>query len=171
MLWDKGVGEFVEAARIVRRAHPDVVFQLLGPVGVNNRTAIPAETLAQWSDEGIVEYLGESDDVRPAMRLADCIVLPSYREGLPRTLLEGSAMGKPLIATDVPGCRDVVIDGETGFLCDVRSAEALAKAMQRMLELSPEQRLEMGRRGRSHIERNFGEALVVAKYLDALGRP
>jgi len=170
LLWDKGVAEFVEAARIVRRAHPDVLFQLMGPVGVNNRTAIPAQTLARWSDEGFVELLGESDDVRPAIRQADCIVLPSYREGLPRTLLEGSAMGKPLIATDVPGCRDVVIAGETGFLCDVRSAEALAKAMQGMLGLSSEERNEMGRRGRSHIERNFGEALVVAKYLDSLGR-
>ena len=171
LLWDKGVGEFVAAARIVRGTHPNVAFQLLGPVGVDNKTAIPAETLAQWIEEGVIEYLGQSEDVRPALRLADCVVLPSYREGLPRTLLEGSAMGKPLIATDVPGCRDVVIDGETGLLCDARSAEALAEAMKRMLKLPPQQRSEMGRRGRAHIEANYGEGLVVAKYLEALGRP
>ena len=169
LLWDKGVGEFVEAARIVRQHHPDVMFQLLGPSEVENRTAIPAATLQEWADEGIVELLGEIDDVRPAIAASDCVVLPSYREGLPRTLLEGSAMGKPLVATDVPGCRDVVLDGETGFLCEVRSAESLAKAMRRMLELPPKQRLEMGRRGRSNVELNFGEPLVVAKYVEALG--
>ena len=86
-------------------------------------------------------------------------------------MLEGSAMGKPLIATDVPGCRDAIVEGETGFLCGARSGQALAKAMQRMLALTSDQRLEMGMRGRSNVERKFSEALVVAKYLDALGRP
>ena len=170
LLWDNGVGEFVEAARIVRQTHPDVTFQLLGPSGVDNRTAVPAETVTQWQDEGIVEYLGECNDVRPYVGSAHCVVLPSYREGLPRTLLEGSAMGKPLIATAVPGCREVVVEGETGFLCEARSAKALAKAMLKMLELPAGKRLEMGRSGRLHVERSFSEALVVRKYCDALGR-
>ena len=171
LLWDKGLGEYVAAARSLRRAHPDVAFQILGPSGVDNRTAVPSATLEQWRAEGIVDYLGESDDVRPALAQADCVVLPSYREGLPRTLLEGSAMGKPLIATDVPGCRDVVVDGETGFLCEARSAEALAQAMQRMLQLPSDQRQRMGEAGRSQVERNYSEGLVLAKYLEALGRP
>lgn len=169
MLWDKGVGEFVEAARVVRQAYPDVRFQLLGPIGSINRTAVPGPQIERWRSEGIVEYLGESDDVRGAMEQADCIVLPSYREGLPRALLEGSAMGKPLIATDVPGCRDVIIDGETGYLCAVRSADSLAAAMVKMLETPTAARLEMGRRGRRKIEEEFCETRVVAKYLEALG--
>ena len=171
LLWDKGVGEYVEAARLVRRRHPDVTFQLLGPVGVDNRTAVPAAALERWCSEEIIAYLGETDDVRPALGAADCVVLPSYREGLPRTLLEGSAMGKPLIATDVPGCRDVVRDGETGYLCEARSAEALAQAMERMLNLSAAERHRMGENGRSRVEGKYSEALVVAKYLEALGRP
>lgn len=169
LLWDKGVAEYVEAARLVSRSHPEVRFQILGPAGVNNRTAVPSSFLERWRAETAIEYLGESDDVRMAMEQADCIVLPSYREGLPRALLEGSAMGKPLIATDVPGCRDVVVDGETGYLCEVRSANSLAAAMLKMLELPAAERLAMGRRGRRKVEQEFCESLVIAKYLDALG--
>ena len=169
LLWDKGVAEYVEAARIVRALHPDVRCQILGPVGVNNRTAVPSADLERWRAENVIEYLGESDDVRIAMEQADCIVLPSYREGLSRALLEGSAMGKPLIASDVPGCRDVVVDGETGYLCEVRSAKALAAAMLKMLAAAPAERRKMGERGRRKVEQEFCETRVVAKYLDALG--
>lgn len=169
LLWDKGVAEYVEAARLVRRSCPDVCFQILGPVGANNRTAVPSAALERWRDEKIIEYLGESDDVRIAMEQADCIVLPSYREGLPRALLEGSAMGKPVIATDVPGCRDVVVQGKTGYLCDARSADSLAAAMMEMLGASPEDRSAMGARGRRKVEEEFCESRVIAKYLEALG--
>ncbi len=169
LLWDKGVAEYVEAARIVRRSHPDVRFQLLGPAGANNRTAVPPAMLERWRAEQAVEYLGHTDDVRPAIEQADCIVLPSYREGLPRALLEGSAMGKPLIATDVPGCRDVVVESETGYLCAERSADSLAQAMLKMLRTSPSERLAMGQRGRRRVEREFCQSRVIAKYLDALG--
>ncbi len=169
LLWDKGVAEYVEAARIVRATHPGVRFQILGPVGVNNRTAVPSASLERWRAENLIEYLGESDDVRIAVNQADCIVLPSYREGLPRSLLEGAAMGKPLIATDVPGCRDAVADGETGYLCEVRSADSLAAAMRKMLEMPAEARRKMGERGRRKVEEEFCESRVIAKYLDALG--
>lgn len=168
LLWDKGVREYVEAARIVRNHYPDARFQLLGAVGADNRTAVPAGEVERWKAEGVVDHLGESDDVREAMGSADCIVLPSYREGLPRSLLEGSAMGKPLIATDVAGCRDVCVDGETGWLCEVRSAESLAGTMMKMLRASAEERAEMGLRARKHVERNFCESRVIAKYLGAL---
>ncbi|HET7816320.1 MAG TPA: glycosyltransferase family 4 protein [Sphingomicrobium sp.] len=169
LLWDKGVGEYVEAARIVRRSYPQARFQLLGPAGANNRTAIPSAVLDRWQDEEIIDYLGESDDVRTAMEQADCVVLPSYREGLPRALLEGSAMGKPLIATDVPGCRDVVVDGNTGYLCKERSADSLAAAMVKMIETPASERLSMGALGRRKIEQEFCETRVIAKYLEALG--
>ncbi|MBA3512352.1 MAG: glycosyltransferase family 4 protein [Sphingomonas sp.] len=169
LLWDKGVAEYVEAARIVRRSHPDVRFQMLGSIAANNRTAVPPSALERWRDEGIIDYLGKSDDVRTAIEQADCIVLPSYREGLPRALLEGSAMGKPLIATDVPGCRDVVVDGNTGYLCAERSADSLAAAMLKMIETPAVERLRMGELGRHKIEQEFCETRVISKYLEALG--
>ena len=168
LLWDKGVGEYVEAARLVRKAHSDVVFQLLGPVGVVNRTAVPTEELQRWQAEGIIDYLGAADDVRAAIEQADCIVLPSYREGLPKSLLEGSAMGKPLIATDVPGCRDVIVDGETGFLCQARSPRSLGQAMLRMVELPEADRLAMGASGRRKVEQEYCESRVISKYLEAI---
>ena len=168
LLWDKGVGEYVEAARIVRGKHPGARFQMLGRLGADNRTAVPSSLVERWLAEGIIEYLGESDDVRTAMEQADCVVLPSYREGLPRSLLEGSAMGKPLIATDVPGCRDVVVEGSTGYLCAVRSADSLAAAMMKMIETPATERLRMGELGRRKIEQEFCETRVIAKYLEAL---
>jgi len=169
LLWDKGVAEYVEAARLVRRDHPDVVFQMLGQLGAINRTAVPSRELARWRAEGIIDYLGECDDVRGAVSQADCVVLPSYREGLPRALLEGSAMGKPLIATDVPGCRDVVMDGETGYLCDVRSPASLAGAMSKILEGSAGERSAMGAKGRRKVELEYCESRVINKYLAVLG--
>ena len=171
LLWDKGVGEYVEAARLVRLRHPAATFQILGQLGAINRTAVPSGELERWRAEGIIDYLGEADDVRGAMSQADCIVLPSYREGLPRALLEGSAIGKPLIATDVPGCRDVVADGETGYLCAVRSAQSLADAMVKILEASEAERSTMGARGREKVELEYCQSRVIAKYLAVVGRP
>ena len=103
LLWQKGLGEYAEAARLVRREVPDARFRLLGFLDAPNRSAVPAEDVQAWQADGLIDYLGDADDVRPHVEAADAIVLPSYREGLPRALLEGAAMGKPLIATDVPG--------------------------------------------------------------------
>jgi glycosyltransferase involved in cell wall biosynthesis len=168
LLWDKGVAEYVAAARLVRRTYPGAVFQMLGQLGANNRTAVPSAELERWQAEGIIDYLGESEDVREAISLADCIVLPSYREGLPRALLEGSAMGKPLIATNVPGCREVVVDGHTGYLCEVRSAPSLADTMLKVLVASELERSGMGAAGRAKVELEFCQSLVIAKYLAAV---
>lgn len=168
LLRDKGLVEYAEAARLLRPAHPDVEFAVLGFAGSDNRSAVPMREVARWQHEGIVTYLGESDDVRPHLESADCIVLPSYREGLPRALLEASAMARPMIATDVPGCRDVVTDGENGLLCQVRSAASLAKAMEAMLARSPGDRLAMGKAARRKVERDFDQARVVEAYVEAL---
>lgn len=168
MLWDKGIGEFVEAARQVRAHYPQAVFRLLGPVGVANRTAIGRETLDAWVDEGTVEYAGETDDVRPFLREATCVVLPSYREGTPRTLLEAASMGRPIITTDAVGCREVVDDGVSGYLCQVKEADDLARQMIRFLEMSPEERAGMGLAGRAKIEREFDENIVIERYLGAV---
>lgn len=165
MLWDKGIGEYVEAARMVRRDHPDVRFGLLGGLGVENRTAIPGETVQDWVREGVVEYHPAVPDVREAMTEADVIVLPSYREGTSRVLLEASALARPMITTDVPGCRDVVEDGVAGLLCQVKDAESLADAMRRMIALTPAERQAMGRAARSRVERDYDERRVIDIYL------
>lgn len=170
LLKDKGVEEYVEAARRVRARHPGARFQLLGPAGADNRTAIGPDRVRAWVEEGAVEYLGETADVRPFLAAATCVVLPSYREGAPRALIEAAAAARPLIATDVPGCRSVLEDGRTGFLCAPRSAEALEAAILRFLALSPSAQTAMGNAGRAKMEREFDEALVVAAYREAVAR-
>jgi len=169
MLWDKGVGEFVEAARLIQKRWPDVECCLLGFVDVKNPTAIPLSQIDVWVAEGSVLYLGVSDDVRREIVEADCIVLPSYyREGTPRTLLEGAALGRPLITTDAVGCRDVVDDGKNGFLCKLRDAADLAEKMEHMLALSHEERSAMVLYGRRKMEREFDEQIVIERYLEAI---
>lgn len=168
MLWDKGIGEFVEAAKTVKLKYPNTRFQLLGPLGVQNRTSIKSTEMEAWENEGIIEYLGETDDVTGYIEKACCVVLPSYREGTSRVLLEAAAMGRPLIATDVPGCREIIDDGVTGLLCDPRDYVALAQKMEVLLELSYETRREMGVKGREKVENGFREEIVCDLYIDAL---
>ena len=168
MLWDKGVGEFVEAAKLIRARWPQVECCLLGFLDVQNPGAISREQMNVLVAQGVI-YLGASDDVRIEVEAADCIVLPSYyREGTPRTLLEAAAMGRPIITTDSVGCREVVDDGKNGYLCKPRDATDLADKMDRMLNLSPEQRQQMSLYGRHKMEREFDEEIVIRKYLDAI---
>jgi glycosyltransferase involved in cell wall biosynthesis len=168
LLRDKGVNEFIEAARLVRARLPDARFQLLGPVDEGNRTAIIRRQLDAWVGEGIVEYLGTTDDVRPFVAASSAVVLPSYREGLPRSLLEAAAMARPLIAADAPGCRDVVEDGVNGYLCAVRDSASLADAMRRFDGLPLERRIAMGEAARRKVQERFSEGRVVDTYLEVL---
>lgn len=168
LLWDKGVREYVEAARLIRAEAPHARFQMLGFLDVANRTAVPRSDVEAWVAEGLIDYLGTADDVRPAIAAADSIVLPSYREGLPRVLLEGGAMGKPLIATDVPGCRHVVLDGVNGYLAQVRNTESLAAAMLKLLRLPAADRDQLGAAARAKVQREFGEEIIVERYLTAI---
>lgn len=170
MLWDKGVGEYVEAARIVHQQHPNAVFQLLGACGVANPSVIERSQIAQWEAEGLVEYLGTTPDVRSIIANADCVVLPSYREGIPRTMIESAAMAKLLIVTDAPGCRDVVLPGQTGYLCPVKDATALAACCEQIIVMSPEARAEMGAAGRRFMADTFDEKLVIEQYLNTLNK-
>jgi glycosyltransferase involved in cell wall biosynthesis len=171
LLWDKGVGEFVEAARQVRAAVPGTQFHLLGFVDAPAPAAVPESTLREWAAEGVIEYLGASDDVRPHLSAADCVVLPSvYREGVPRSLLEAAAMGKPLITTDSIGCRDTVEDGVNGLLCVGRDAADLSRKMMQFLALSAPERELMGQRGRERMELRFDEAIIIKAYRERLAR-
>ncbi|GAB7522567.1 glycosyltransferase family 4 protein [Paraburkholderia sp. 2C] len=168
LLWDKGIGEYVEAARTLRARFPQARFQLLGPLNVENPSAISRADVDAWQREGVVEYLGEAHDVRPVIAAADCVVLPSYREGVPRTLLEAAAMERPIVATDVPGCREVVEHGVNGLLCEVRNVESLADALARMLEMTETERRAMAQRGRQKVANEFDERLVIERYKDLL---
>jgi glycosyltransferase involved in cell wall biosynthesis len=165
---DKGFGEYVEAARTLRRRMPDARFQLLGGPDPGNPTSVTASEFQSWVDEGLIEHLGEEPDVRPAIRNATAVVLPSYREGMSRALLEGAAMGKPLVGTDVAGCRELIEDGVTGALCRPRDAASLADAMERVGRLPPGAMAELGRAARKKVEREFGEQVVIDAYLEAL---
>ena len=169
MLWDKGVGEYIEAARIIKQKYKNVEFQLLGPIGVDNPQAISKEQIDKWVSEGIVNYLGVSDNVKEYIAKADCIVLPSfYREGVPRTLLEAASMQKPIITTNSVGCKEVVDDGINGYLCEVRNTKDLANKMEKMLNLSEEDRIKMGKAGRKKIIEKFDEKIVIDKYLKTI---
>ncbi|MES2221513.1 MAG: glycosyltransferase family 4 protein [Acidobacteriota bacterium] len=168
LLWEKGIREYVEAARIMKENNQDVEFYLLGFLDVANRAAIPRSQVEHWEAEGLITYAGSADDVIPFIVEADCVVLPSYREGAPRALLEAASMAKPIITTDVPGCRDVVDDGVTGFLAQVRDPVDLARKMESMLALPEEERLWMGQRGREKMQQEFDEQIVIQQYLAAI---
>ena len=168
LLRDKGVVEFVDAARAIRAQHPAARFQLLGALGPQNRTAIDPPMVEAWVEQGVVEYLGSTDDVRPYIAAASCVVLPSYREGAPRTLIEAAAMARPVIATDVPGCRAVMEEGISGFLCQVRNAGSLADAFRRFIALPVAARAAMGAAGRAKMSREFDQALVIQAYREAI---
>lgn len=166
MIEDKGALEFIHAAGIVRQSVP-AKFRMLGALQ-DDPKAIAIGAVEPLLAENEIEILEPVEDVRPLIAQADCVVLPSYREGLPRVLLEASAMGKPSVSTNVPGCRRVVDHGVTGFLCEARSAESLAEAMTSIARLTPGERAIMGNEARQKAEREFREELVVEAYLDAL---
>lgn len=170
MLYDKGIGHYVESARALKAKYDDgVEFQLLGFVGVNNPSAVTEDEMQAWVDDGIVNYLGVSDCVEQDIAKVDCMVLPSfYREGVPKSLLEAGAMGKPIVTTDNVGCRETVDDGVNGYLCELRSTESLTEKLELIISKTHEERLEMGRQSRLKIEREFDEKIVIQKYLDAI---
>jgi glycosyltransferase involved in cell wall biosynthesis len=169
MLWDKGVGEYVEAARLLKQRGIQAECCLLGFLDVLNPAAISRKQMDDWVAEGVVRYLGMSDNVREEIEQADCVVLPSfYREGTPRALLEAAAMARPIVTTDSVGCRDVVDDGVNGFLCKPKDATDLANKMGHIVSMEPAEREAMGLRGREKVERQFDEEIVISKYLEAI---
>jgi glycosyltransferase involved in cell wall biosynthesis len=171
MLFDKGIREYVEAARLIKARFPNVEFNLLGFLDVKNPAAISRSQMNEWVNEGVVNYIGTSDEVCLYIAKADCVVLPSfYREGVPRSLLEAAAVGRPIITTNSIGCKEVVDHGVNGFLCKPKDAVDLAKKMEQMLLMSDAQRCEMGLKGREKMEREFNEKIVIKKYLEVIGR-
>ncbi len=166
LLGDKGVREYVEAANLVRARHADAVFSLVGWLD-SNPDAITQDELDAWVRSGVIRYLGRLNDVRPALAACAIYVLPSYREGTPRTVLEAMAMGRAIITTDAPGCRETVVDGENGFLVPVRCATSLAQAMLRFID-DPALARRMGQRSRAMAETKYDVDQVNAIMLQEM---
>jgi glycosyltransferase involved in cell wall biosynthesis len=168
LLRDKGVYEYVAAARRLRQAHPEARFLLGGALDTANPSAVEEAELAAWRAEGDIEYLGVVDDPRPWYRRASAVVLPSYREGMSRVLLEAISCGRPVLASDVPGCRELVTDGFSGYVFPPRDAQALGDAMERFMQLSHEEQVAFGRHGRKRALAEFDDVIVNQIYLDML---
>ena len=168
VLKDKGIYEYIEAIKILQSKYNNLKFQLLGEVGAHNKTAISKAQVDRWIAEGFIEYLGTTDTVELYIAEADCIVLPSYREGTPRSLLEAASMAKPIVTTNVVGCKEVVDDGENGFLCEARNSFDLASKLEKIFLLPLEERVLMGEKGRKKIEDNFNENIVIDRYIKAI---
>lgn len=165
ILWDKGVGNLVDAFRVVKQKYPRSKCWLLGFIDRGNPSGIPEKTIRRWEEEGVIRYFEGVRDVRPFIARSDAIVYPSYREGMPRTLLEAMAMEKPIITTDSVGCRDVVEEGINGFLVPAKNTDPLAEAMMKIMDLPQEKRLQMGKCGREKVLREFDEDIVLEAYL------
>ena len=164
LIKEKGIVEYIEAIKMLKLQYSNVRFQLIGSLYPGNPSAISKGLLNEWIDDNVVEYICFSDTMEKVIAQADCIVLPSYREGLSRVLLEAASMAKPIITTDVAGCRDVVEEGVNGFLCQVKNAKSLAKQMGKMILLNEEERVKMGKSGRAKIIQEFEETFVIQKY-------
>jgi glycosyltransferase involved in cell wall biosynthesis len=168
LIYDKGVVEYVDAIRKLREQGIDADFQLLGAIDEKHKRGIPSKIVHDWIESKAVDYLGTTDNVKQLVRQSDCVVLPSYREGTPKTLLEAASMGIPIVATNVPGCRNVVEDGYNGYLCKMKNAEDLAAKMLNIFQLDPDKRAEMGVNSRKKVEQQFDVQHVIDKYHNAI---
>ncbi len=174
MLWDKGVGELVEAARLLRDRRLSVRVLLAGAPDPANPAAIPESQLRTWQAEGVVEWLGQRGDMPALIAACHIVCLPSYREGLPLSLIEAAACGRPIVTTDMPGCREVVQRGTNGLLVPPRDPIALAEALRRLIE-NAELRATLGAAGRERVLERFTVQRVIeqtfAVYEELLGGP
>ena len=168
VLWEKGFKEYVEAAEILKKKYSNLEFQLLGAIDTGNPSGVPEEVVMKYHNNKIINYLGTINDVPKVIAKCDCLVLPSYREGVPRTLMEGASMEKPLITTNVTGCREVVIDAYNGFLCEKQSSKDLADKIEKFLLLSKEERERLGKNGRKLMKEKFEDSKVIEKYYEVI---
>lgn len=168
LITDKGVLEYVEAVRKLQSSGVNATFQVLGAMDPEHQRGIKIKVIQEWISSGTIEYLGTTNNVQEFISKADCIVLPSYREGTPRTLLEAASSAKPIITTDVPGCNHVVKDNYNGLLCKIKDSNDLADKMKTMAAFQDETLRTFGRNGRMKMEAEYDESLVLNKYLDAL---
>lgn len=164
---DKGINELIAAFRVVRNRYANTKLILIGNFFPGNPSAISEEQVDKWISEGLIEYHGMVNNVADYIADCDCVILASYREGMPRILLEASSMGRPIITVDSIGCKDVVEDGVTGYMAKVKEVDSLAEAMIRFIELPFDEKVKMGKAGRKKMEREFDQKIVINKYLEA----
>lgn len=165
MLIDKGVYDYVEAANRIKNKYPDTRFLYVGDIDITYPASVTSAHYEEWKSEGKIEFLGHKSDVRPYIVQSDCIVLPSYREGLPRVVLEGMSMSKACIVTDVPGCRHTIDNGISGYLCEVRNPTSLAKAMETYILLSENEKNNMSIQARNKAVQVFDIKAICNQYL------
>ena len=168
LLFDKGIREYVEAAKLLKEKYANVEFNVLGPLYANNSTSITQNDLDDWVKDKTINYLGETDKVEEEIKKVDCVVLPSYREGLSKVLIEASSMALPIVTTNVPGCKDVVVNNETGFLCEARSSDSLLLSMDKMLNLTATERDLMGEKARERAIKVFDQEIIINHYKNAI---
>ena len=168
LIKDKGVVEYVDAARAIKSRHPEATFNLLGPLDTKNPSALSKSQIDRWQQEGVIHYCGETEDVRPFISESSVFVLPSYYEGTPRSALEAMSMGRPVITTDAPGCRETVSAGKNGFLAPVRNVDGLVEAMERFIA-DPELIARMGQTSREIVVERFDVHKVNARILEVMG--
>lgn len=170
LIGDKGIYELIAAFKQLQQQYDNIQLVFIGNYFFANPSAISQQQIHEWSKAGIITYLGMVDNVAEVIAECDCVVLPSYREGMPRSLLEASSMGKPIITVDSVGCRDVVEDGVTGYIAKVRDVASLAHAMIKFVELPFAQKVEMGLNGRQKMEREFDQQVIINKYLEVANK-
>lgn len=170
LIEEKGVREYAEAARILLENNEKVKFTLVGNWDESHARSIPKRELDNWISQGVIDYLPHSNAVDQLIENSEVVVLPSYREGTPRTLLEGAAKGRALLTSDVPGCKEVVEDGVNGFLFEVKSAKSIVDKVRLYLSLSAGEKLVMGRNSRKIAEEKFDENLVISSYVETIAQ-
>lgn len=169
LIKEKGVEQYIAAAKIIKRKYHDVEFSILGPFDPESKSSLTEQDLKTLIQDGSVKYLGASDDVLKYIKNTHCSVLPTYyREGTPRSLLEAAAVGRPIITTNIPGCRDVVLQDVTGYLVQTKSVTDLTAAFAKFLNLPPEDREEMGQKSREHIVQNYDEKIILENYFERI---
>jgi len=168
LIHDKGIIEYIDAVKYLKEKGIDANFQLLGNKDVEHRRGISEDIIESWIESNVVEYLGSTDDVRPFIHNADCVVLPSYREGTPKSLLEAASSAKPIVATNVAGCTNIVEDDVNGMLCNVKDVRDLADKLEAMTKLPQSRLSEMGKESRRIVENKFDEKIVIDSYLNTI---
>lgn len=168
---EKGVVEYIEAAKLIKMKYPSTRFLLLGDIYQSNDNSITREYLLQKTKEGIIEYLGMQDDVFSFMKKADCVVLPTYyREGCPKVLIEAASCGLPIIATNNVGCIDIVKDEFNGYLCEIKSIQSLFEKMEKFILLDWHEKVKLGQNGRQKVIDEFDEKTIIKKYITSINQ-
>ena len=168
LLYDKGVREFINAANIVRQQNPNTQFWLIGEIDKENPSSISNEDLMKWIRDPNIHYHGATENIRKFIEKSDCIVLPSYREGMPKIIMESMAMERPVITTDTAGCRETVDEKVNGYLVPVRNSEALAQAMLAFIDLEKSEQVRMGQAGRIKVLKEFDDRIIAEQLYRAI---